>query len=200
MEQELKLGLVDPNALGDLLDALPTPVSIIEQINHYFVDLGGVLAQSRTMLRVREERLEDDDAKPRVILTLKRRLQATEGYFVAEETECSLDLTAWEAVRAGLRDLKTLDAEPLDAVGIDSPLVCHGVMHNTRHVIPCEGFTLEVDRTELPGGRVDAEVEVETGDPEGARRLVEARAAAAGVDLFAQTVGKYARFLAALAP
>ena len=71
-------------------------------------------------------------------------------------------------------------------------------MVNRRHVVHLEGYVLEVDRTELPGGRVDAEVEVETDDPEGARRLVQGRADAAGVELFPQTRGKYARFRAAL--
>ena len=199
MEQELKLGLVHPEALDDLLAALPRPRAVCEQTNHYFVDEAGHLASTRTMLRVRESRPVDSGGPITVVLTVKRRLVATDGYFVAEETECALDPAAWEDVRSGGRDLASLDATPLAGLGVDTPLRCHGVMRNTRHVIACGGFTLEVDRTELPGGRVDAEVEVETGDPEGARSLVQARAEAAGVALFPQTTGKYARFIASLA-
>ena len=199
MEHELKLGLVDPETLPTLLDVLPAPEAIVEQANHYFVDDAGRLAATRTLLRVRESRRLDTVAPMTVVLTVKRRLEATNGYFVAEEDECDLDLTAWEAVRDGERDLGSLDAPPLNDLGLDSALRCHGVMRNTRHVIACEGFTLEVDRTELPGGRVDAEVEVETHDPEGARAVVKALADAAGVALFPQTTGKYARFIASLA-
>ena len=151
------------------------------------------------MLRVREERQGGDASPPKVVLTLKRRLQATDGYFVAEESECALPLDAWREVQGGSRDLGSVNAAPLDAMAIDTPLRCHGVMQNTRHVILCEGFTLEVDRTELPGGRVDAEVEIETDDPDGARHVVQTHAAAAHVSLFPQTRGKYSRFLEALA-
>lgn len=199
MERELKLGLSDPEALPRLLQALPAPEAVVEQTNHYFVDDAGSLASTRTMLRVRESRRVDQQGPIEVVLTLKRRLQAVDGYFVAEEEECHLDLGPWSAVKAGTRDLTTLQAAPLDALSLQAPLRCHGVMRNTRTVIVDGGFTLEVDRTELPGGRVDAEVEVETDDPEGARRLVEAKAEAAGVALFPQAAGKYARFLAALA-
>ena len=198
MELELKLGLDKPEALNALLAALPTPTAVIEQANHYFVDDGGVLVASRTMLRVRESRRRDAEAAPTVVLTVKRRLRAKDGYFVAEEHECPLALDDWRAVQEGTRGLASLKPSPLADLAIDSPLRCHGVMRNLRHVVHLEGYVLEVDRTELPGGRVDAEVEVETDDPEGARRLVTARAAAAGVTLFPQTKGKYARFRAAL--
>ena len=199
MEQELKLGLVDPQALDDLLAALPQPRAVCEQTNYYFVDADGHLAASRTMVRVRVSRRLDVAGPDEVILTRKRRLQAKEGYFIAEELEETLELSRWHAVRDGERDLLELDPEPLRDLGLSPPLTCHGVMRNVRHVIDCEGFVLEVDRTELPGDRVDCEVEVETDDPEGARRLVTERATAAGVTLFAQDRGKYNRFRAALA-
>ena len=199
MEQELKLGLANPDALDDLLAALPEPRAICEQTNHYFVDEGGTLVASRTMVRVRVSRYLQSDTPDVIVLTRKRRLQAKEGYFVAEELEVSLDPTQWAEVQSGTRDLLDLDPEPLRDLGITSPLRCHGVMTNLRRVIDCEGFVLEVDRTLLPGDRIECEVEVETDDPEGARRLVTERAKAAGVELFPQTRGKYARFRAALA-
>jgi adenylate cyclase class IV len=199
MEQELKLGLAHPEALDDLLAALPRPRAVCEQTNHYFVDDAGQLSASRTMVRVRVSRRLDCDTPDVIVLTRKRRLQAHDGYFIAEEVESPLEPARWAEVLSGQRDLLDLDPEPLRGLGLTSPLTCHGVMRNLRHVIDCGGFVLEVDRTELPGDRVDCEVEVETDDPEGARRLVTARADAAGVALFAQERGKYARFLAALA-
>ena len=84
-------------------------------------------------------------------MTLKRRLEATEGYFIAEERECALESAEWEAVRRGERDLSTLSPEPLRALNIQGPFTCHGIMRNTRHVIHCEGFILEVDRTLVQG-------------------------------------------------
>ena len=198
MERELKLGLHDPEGIDALLRVLPNPIAVLEQTNHFFSDLAGDLARARTMLRVRENNRLDTDATIEVILTVKRRTAAKDGYFVAEETECALNLEDWREVRDADRPLGTLNAGPLEALKLTSPLRCHGVMRNTRHVILCEGFTLEVDRTELPGGRIDAEVEVETDDAAGARALVEDKAKEAGVTLFPQTTGKYARFLASL--
>ena len=199
MEQELKLGLVHPEALDDLLAALPRPRAVCEQTNHYFVDEAGQLKSSRTMVRVRVSRRLDSEAPDVITLTRKRRLEAKEGYFIAEEVEAPLDPAAWASVQAGTQGLLDLDPEPLRDLALTAPLICHGIMRNVRHVIDCEGFVLEVDRTELPGDRVDCEVEVETDDPEGARHLVTTRAKAAGVALFAQERGKYARFRAALA-
>ena len=57
-----------------------------------------------------------------------------------------------------------------------------------------QGFLLEVDRTTFPDGSVDAEVEIETIDLDGARHAVEAVAAKAGVELFDQIKGKHRRF------
>ena len=198
MERELKLGLVDPGGLNALLALLPTPTKVIEQRNHYFIDEAGRLKETRTMVRVRVSRRLDIDEAPQVILTTKRRLEAKEGYFIAQEAECALASSDWELVQEGRSHLLDLHPEPLASFNLTSPLICHGIMRNVRHVVDLEGFTLEIDRSEFPGNHIAVEVEVETDDPEGARALVTRVANDADVALFPQERGKYARFLAAL--
>ncbi len=195
-ENELKLGLARAGDLPRLLSALPRPSAVISQSNHYFVDPEGRTARSGVMVRVREER-DGDGTRRAVRLTLKRRTSIVEGVFSSQELEAPVDLAVWQGIVAGDQDLA---AAPLDLVrslcaelGIGS-LVRQGTMANVRHVIAHRGFVLEVDRTTFPDGSVDVEVEVETDDPDGARALVQEVAAKAGIELFVQTKGKYARF------
>ena len=198
MERELKLGLTHPDDLHRLLNALPEPRAIIEQSNHYFIDMAGRLAESRTMVRVRVSTQRPAQGGTLIVLTRKRRLEARSGYFVAEEVECPIGLDDWAKIQAGELDLLDLGSEPLMDLALSPPLICHGVMHNRRHVIESGGYTLEVDRTSFPGDKVEVEVEVETEDPEGARAHLHAIAQGAEVSLFNQTRGKYARFIASL--
>lgn len=199
VEVELKLALSDPAALPALLAALPAPRRVVAQDNRYFVDPEGLLAQARVMVRLRRE---DVEGRPSTVtLTLKRRTSKTDGVFVAREDEAQLPLALWERVIAGDADLADAPFEGGTLgghLGVQS-LQSRGGMRNRRVVVDAEGYVLEVDETHLPGGRVDAEVEVETADPEGARQVVEAAAARAGVSLAPQTRGKYSRFLEALA-
>ncbi len=196
MERELKLALVEPDHLPLMLAVLPDPTAVVEQTNHYFVDPEGLLQAQRVMVRVRESRHLHPEGPTTVELTVKRRLASEDGYFVADERECALDPDLWRRVLLGERDLSAIGAAPLAPLSL-SVLIRHGTMRNVRHVIPLGPYTLEVDRTELPGGRIDAEVEVETHDPEGARRQVTILAERAGVSLVSQTLGKYARFIEA---
>ncbi len=200
LEIELKLALADPGRLGALLAALPEPAAVVEQRNHYFVDDGRAAAGVPAMVRVRESFEERDGAMAlrAITLTVKRRHQTVDGLFVAEEHEQPLEGALWEAIGRGAAALEAVTGPALDwlrAQGPLGPLRRQGAMTNRRHVVPLGGFTLEVDRTVFPDGSVDAEVEVETEDAVGARAVVEAAAAAAGVALVDQTATKYARFL-----
>lgn len=201
MEQELKLALERPDELERLLAELPRPRAVIEQRNHYFVDPEGKTREARVMVRVREERRRDAAAAPRPVrLTLKQRRRVEAGVFLADERECDVEDALWAAVQAGELDLAQAPVVLLQDLAAELGLRAlqrHAVMTNLRHVIELGGYTLEVDRTELPGERVDAEVEVETEDPEGARSLVLEVAARAGVTLYEQTLSKYARLLSA---
>lgn len=201
VEVELKLALVDPERFDALLAALPTPSRVIEQRNHYLTDPDGTLTKGRVMLRVRE-RWEVVDAERRLIdavMTAKRKRSDAHGIFVADEHEHAVELKAWRAFTAGEGTMEGLEGAALawvrGEVGLKA-LAVQGAMTNRRHVVPWAGLTLEVDRTEYPDGTVDAEIEVETDDPEAARGLLDRLAHDAEVALTPQSLTKYERFLA----
>ena len=201
VEVELKLALAEPARLPALLAALPAPEGAVLQRNVYLEDPGGVLVTQRVMTRLREERDEPREEAPiaRAILTCKRRTSIAHGVFSAEEVEQAVPVARWLAFRDGgepLLDGLEGDAATMlrDTLGVTA-LTVRGATTNLRRRVRAGGFLLEVDETRFPDGSVDAEVEVETDDPEGARAVVEAAAAEAGVALAVQTLGKYARFL-----
>jgi len=203
IEIELKLGLRDPASLGALLRVLPAPVAVREQRNHYLVDPEGNLARAELMLRAREEwdASRDPATLERVVITAKRRTSVTAGVFTAEEREDELPIPAWRDFLATGRGLAGREGDALawarEVAGFEELRVL-GVMTNLRRLVELEGFVLEVDETRFPDGTVDVEVEVETATPAMARAVVEDAAARAGVALFEQPLGKYARFLASL--
>ena len=200
-EIELKLALTDPTALPRLLAAMPPASRVITQVNQYFTDPDGRLAEERIMVRVREERTTAPPTAPpeRVILTVKRRTVAAGGVFASEESEVELDPERWAAVQAGTLPLAVAGRPVLQPLGKElgvREFVSLGAMTNTRHRVPIAVFVLEVDQTVFPDGHVEVEVEVETDRPEAARALVESFAADAGVAVREQTQAKFARFLA----
>ncbi len=196
VEQELKLALLDPGALPRLLAALPAPEGVWEQENLYLIEPDAPPERARIMVRVRSEARDLEAA--RHVLTVKAGARALDGFFVAEEREAVLTEAERLAILAdpgALLGLALGPAQWLVDQGVGR-LVALGGMQNRRHVVHHRGFVLEVDRTEFPGGVVEAEVEVETDRPEAARAVVLEVAAAAGVELRAQTLGKFTRFRA----
>lgn len=202
VEQELKLALVDPEALPRLLAALPAAEGVWEQDNHYMIEPDAPAERARVMVRVRREAPAGGDGSAReaarILLTVKAGSVVADGYFVAEEREVELSEAERAAIVAEPSALLGLGAEParwLVGIGVER-LVALGGMRNRREVVRHAGFVLEVDLTEFPGGVVEAEVEVETDRPAEARAVVLAAAAAAGVALVPQTLGKFTRFRA----
>ncbi|MEZ4268581.1 MAG: CYTH domain-containing protein [Myxococcota bacterium] len=194
LEQELKLALLDPDALPRLLAALPAPEGVWNQDNLYLIEPDAPAERARIMVRVRSEARDREAA--RHVLTVKAGSRAVDGFFVAEELEAALNEAEVAQIAADPDAVLGLALEParwLVAVGVRR-LEGLGGMRNRRHVIHHAGFVLEVDRTEFPGGVVEAEVEVETERPEVARAVVLAVGGAAGVGLRAQTLGKFTRF------
>jgi len=203
VEVELKMALVSADRLPALLDALPAPSAVVEQRNHYFVADQPMDADTPpAMVRVRESyrvSAGGELTREAITLTVKRRTkEADSGLFVAEEHEQPVPPDFWAAVGRGEATVDEADGPALAWLrgqGRLGTLRRQGAMRNRRHVVAFDGFTLEVDRTEFPDGSVDAEVEVETDDPEGARAVVTRAAEAAGVALREQTMTKYNRFL-----
>ncbi len=203
-EIELKLALVPADHLPRLLSALPQPREVVDQHNVYVRDPAGLLADQRVMLRVRGAIDADTGTLRRVRLTVKRRKPSRgqdedTDVLVAEEREADVPIARWQALRHGTLDPMTLSLPPLaflrDELGVTRTERV-GVMVNRRHVVPWNGFILEVDRTEFPGGRVEAEIEVETDhDRIGeARQRLQELAAKIGVKLQPQPLGKFSRF------
>ena len=203
IEQELKLALDDPAALGRLLEQLPTPQAIVEQQNHYYVDPEGRTADARLMVRLRLKQKRGGSAPTSARLTLKRKRSAEGGVFISEEIEDDIAWADWEQIRDGQLDLADVDVPAITDLRAElglSSLRHEATMVNLRHEIAVEGgYLLEVDHTRFTEDDVEAEVECETSDPEGARRLIEAAASAAGVTLRPQGRSKYKRLLGYLA-
>ncbi len=195
MEQELKLALKRPTDLARLLRALPEPRAVIRQSNHYMVCHENRTDAAGVMVRLRiEDRGEDTTA----CLTLKRRVRAQDGVFLSWELEEDMPMEHARAVLDEGRELMEVDhrgtrwlAQELKVRSLDR----QGSLLNLRQVVCLEGYVLEIDQSEFPDGSVDVEIEVETEDPEGARRVVSTLAKGEDIELFEQTRGKYTRYL-----
>lgn len=195
MEQELKLALARPADLARLLGALPEPRAVIRQFNHYMVCPENRTSEAKVMVRLR---VEDRGDLTTSCLTLKRRIRAQDGVFLSWELEEAMPMEQTRAVLDGDQDLMAVDhegtrwlAQELDVRSLDR----QGSLINVRHVVDFEGYVLEIDRSEFPDGSVDVEIEIETEDPAGARRVVASLATDEGIALSEQTLGKYTRYL-----
>lgn len=179
IEREVKLRLADEAAWLALREALGRPQRVSQQTNTYFDTGDRKLRRDRSMMvRVREEAGASR-------LQIKDRISRAGGLLVSRERDEPLTPAAWRALE--------------DEVG--APLEPLGSVANTREVYDLgEGYLAEVDRTELPGGRVDYEVEIELRRDEhtadGARAALEA-ACPSGAPRPISTP-KYQRFLEAI--
>ncbi|MFO0689908.1 MAG: CYTH domain-containing protein [Myxococcota bacterium] len=229
IETELKLLLPDEASYRRVLAALGPGRSVLQQ-NHFFDRTDGALRAARIGVRLRAEDAER-------LLTLKGDALAGPGAPALSrriELETNLPSATFEdALRDGL-DLRPWlarfrgesGAEPLppalarflatvEACCGDERLRCYGEFRNFRTIdslalhdelgmIPVE---LAVDRTELPGNRIDHEIEVElAGNPGDPDELAERTARALlrwladrGVDPVLPAPSKLARFHDALA-
>ena len=197
MEIELKWGLKNPEDLGRLLAHLPDVDAVLFQSNHYYSDSDGELSNRKTMVRFRQEGSVDDDSR-QVILTVKRRVAKEAGVFRAEEVEEFIDSVSWKELLAEKKSLDELQSPAIRALrssGLKGEWKFQGSLNNKRHVVTLDGFILEVDKTTYDDGHIDVEVEVETEDTAGAKRLLTEIGQECGIVFFEQTQGKYSRFL-----
>lgn len=197
VEVEVKLALGGEADYERARAALGAAERVIEQVNHYFETADGRLRAARAMLRVRE-----GDGAP--VATLKLRARLTSGVMQAREVEAPVDAATWAAVLRGEQGLETVDLEPvrlaLATIGAAERLSPQGTMRNRREVHPLSGgLVVELDRTELPDGTLDYEVEVETADPAAARERIVGILDACGAAWSEQTRSKYERFLESVA-
>jgi uncharacterized protein YjbK len=207
-DQEIELKYV----LGSRSDAealrreLTPPEREILQQNVFFDTADRRLLAAQAAVRVRIE--DPSDGERRALITFKGHDEVTGGLFSRREIEAEVPLEAaldavgyrslshlaglagardvMEAVRAAAGDL---DPESIRSVGL---------FHNWRQVFRPEGLRglrLELDETRIADEEF-FEVEVELGDPGGARasrEALEALLAGAGVVFRPGTESKYAR-------
>jgi hypothetical protein len=181
IEQELKLALAGEDDYLRARDLLEPSERVVKAAG--------------MMLRVRQEGGD-------VVATLKSGARLEGGTLRAREQEAAVDPDEWTAIVSGRAAVGGLRVEPvravLLAVGGDADLRIRGTMRNRRSVHRVAGFTVELDRTELPDGSVSFEIEVETEHPDEAREALVERLEQGGVRWSEQTLTKYERFLRAL--
>jgi uncharacterized protein YjbK len=198
-ETELKYAIRDRGDFLDLRDAAPwgereEPES---QINDYFDTVALALASRRILLRIRSRGRGKADEP--AVLTLKYGREVAEGLFDSMEVECTIDGLTREAARSAPESLLALDVPPIIELRslVGKPrLALAGSLSTERTRRRIQGLVLEVDRLQFPDGSEAYELEVETCEPEAARRKVEALAVARGIRLDPLRVTKFERLLA----
>lgn len=216
MEIEFKFRVEAESAFDRLLEVLGaagTKPSFEHQHNHFFDTRGRRLRRHGLALRLREE-------ADRCTLTVKGegRARSTDGT-VLERFEAELDVEPSEAhavLEGRVSPLELLARgggpavsrahELLREAVEDEALELVGGFENERATLQPvhmmiegreERIVFELDRTTLPGGRVDREIEVEVGadsDVEGVRRALYDLLSRAGIE-WRPTTSKLARFL-----
>jgi uncharacterized protein YjbK len=190
-EVEIKLGLKSRAHYERLCRELGTPEEAWEQVNHYFRSEDGRIPGEEGVIRIR---LEKGKAVFTVKLgALRKGLARAEEY--EEDWSGPPDRipesagAIWETGHAGLAALER-------RVGGRLPLVWLGKMVNLRRLYrSADGLWMEVDASRYPDGREDYEVEVESGDPDRDRPVLESLLRSLGIAFVPQTATKYQRFL-----
>ncbi len=209
-EIEFKLGVADADALRRVAAAAEARGArarpAVRQVNHFFDTPDGALRRGDRTLRLREE-------AGRFLVTYKGAKEEGADARLHARAEEELEIGAAEARRL-------LDGElsPLSLFDSGLPVIAAlraelggrelahtGSFANERArvgplVLAGAEVELELDRTELPGDRVDCEVELElpAGLEDEGRRLLDELFAAASTEGF-PVVGKAQRFFEALA-
>ncbi|MEQ8768558.1 MAG: CYTH domain-containing protein [Planctomycetota bacterium] len=194
-EIEIKLRLPSAEAAQAVQAKLPAARAVRHQVNHYYdtADLA-IQRELRGMLRVRRQ-----DARWIVCLKLGASI-SDDGTLRTEEIESDWQPPrAWRPEQIGeLLACGLAPIERLAAVLRRVDLVYLGALENTRSEHSFEGHLIELDRTLLPRGRVEHELECETEDPDSLRPKLLDLLRRAGVEAAPQTRTKYQRFLESL--
>jgi uncharacterized protein YjbK len=198
LEVELKWALEPAGyaRLAGLLAGELGPARVLEQDNRFFDAADLRLRRAGLNLRLRRE-------DGRLLMTSKRRAGAGgEGVHRHDEWEEWLDPGLWERLDAPDLAAALPLPEPVRAALGGAPLVALGGFANRREEFRSASDGREdllcLDRTVLPGGRIDHELEIETSAPEAAAAEWGARLRAWTVAFTPQPATKFARFLAAL--
>jgi len=167
---------------GAIIRKLGKPLKTERQKNYYFASVRG------SMVRLR---VTGDGA----LLTLKRGGRRKGGFFSCEERESALE--SREA--AGIIASGCLQKGDYSGIKIEVDKKLLGMIENTRHYY--RDFV--VDFTDFPGGRSDAEVEIEVPEEgmfNAAMKRISALLVSKGIAFSEQKETKFERFLKAIKP
>ena len=198
IERELKIRLADENAWADFCASLGVPDRVIRQVNTYFDTRDRRLCvAAERMVRVRE-------TSDSLVITVKDRANVADSLLLSSrERTTPVSKAQWRSVHRGHCALTELPIPLCQDLyrEVGQHLFPLGSMVNNRRVYTLsEGYIVEVDRTELPAGRVDFEVEIELRQDDHTTDAA-LRCLYAAVPTFAgqpDPTTKYARFLEAL--
>ncbi|KAK2982815.1 hypothetical protein RJ640_021305 [Escallonia rubra] len=195
MEVEVKLRLPDAAAHQKVSDLLsPYHVKTHVQDNVFFDGAAAELTSSRAALRLRFYDLDS-----RAVLSLKAKPVIRNGVSRVEEDEEPIEPSVARACVAEPWRLLAMDSSRIvkrvrDEFGLgEGGLVCLGGFRNVRAVFEWNGLKLELDESRFDFG-TSYEIECESSDPDGAKRLLEELLKENGIDFSYSEVSKFATF------
>ncbi|XP_026454659.1 triphosphate tunel metalloenzyme 3-like [Papaver somniferum] len=197
MEIELKLKLPDSTSHQKLSDLLsPFHIKTHLQDNIFFDGLNSELSSKRAVLRLR---FYNDDSL--CVVSLKAKAVLVNGVSRVEEDEEEIDPVIGRACVLepskllgieGSRVLKRVKDEFFIGDG-EKGFVCLGGFRNVRGVYDWKGLNLELDETTYDFG-TSYEIECESDDPEGVKKLLEPFFMENGISYKYSEVSKFAVF------
>ncbi|KAK7388584.1 hypothetical protein VNO78_23405 [Psophocarpus tetragonolobus] len=172
MEVEVKLRLADSDAHRHVTTVLsPFHVITHRQQNLFFDGAASELSARRAVLRLR---FYGDDE--RCVVSLKARAVLVDGVSRVEEDEEDMEPRVGRECVAEPGKLGSVESRVLGRVkeefGTEKGFVALGGFGNVRNLYDWKGLKLEVDETMFEFGTL-YEIECESADPEGAKRLLE---------------------------
>ncbi|XVE98430.1 hypothetical protein REPUB_Repub03eG0105800 [Reevesia pubescens] len=195
MEAEVKLRLHDATSHRQLTTIIsPFLSKTLHQQNLFFDTPSNTLSSQLSVLRLRF--LNNDS---RCIVSLKCKPTLGDGVSRVEEDEEELDSCVVRACVADPARLGKIDSKILKrvkeefGVGEEIGFGCLGGFENKREVFDWKLLKLEVDETKYEFG-VCYEVECESGDPDGVKKLLEEFLKENGIGFSYSKMTKFAVF------
>ena len=197
-ERELKLAIADLESYRRIRDALPGFEGELRLVNHYLDGDDLPLVKRKVMLRVRT-----CEGHPGGVVTLKSGTTVADGYFRSQEDEEPLtgeevDLllrlpAACDGLHPKARDVVR---SALALLGEGDLKVVGKLVNLRRNYRLAPEIVVELDLLSFPDGSQEFELEIETGDPESARRLLDPLLTRLGIGVTPRSETKFQRLLA----
>lgn len=192
MEIEVKLRLPDASSHRQLTTLLsPFYITTHRQENLFFDGSAAELSSRRAVLRLR---FSNDDS--RCVVSLKARAVLVDGVSRVEEDEEDLEPLVGRACVAEPGKMLEVESRVLRRVKEEFGVlgfVGLGGFGNVRDVYEWKGLKLEVDETKYEFGCC-YEIECESNDPEGAKKLLEEFLKENGIEYSYSQKSKFAIF------